>query len=238
MSRVTTSPSVGSQPGEGAKGADDRGQGSSQAEGSGTFGAPAASASHSCILFVRDLAPLSLEFVLTPCQPLRSPAGVTQSTLGELTGEEGDRCAQSHPPRQLPSAHEQSSQRVPFLAIRNPLSTHLHSLPSVLRSAVAASELGAAARDGDVAKVRLLVASGADCSVAGAQPRTARTPSLPCMQLRTRVLNSLLTARWRFMRADESGMTPLMWAVDRGQTEAAAALLDSGADANATDEDG
>lgn len=100
------------------------------------------------------------------------------------------------------------------------------------------SELGAAARDGDIARMQQLVASGADSSVVGAQggahlPAACWPP--PALRSRAPAPDAASHAP---SPADESGMTPLMWAVDRGQTEAAAALLDAGVNADATDPDG
>lgn len=49
-----------------------------------------------------------------------------------------------------------------------------------LCSAAAASELGAAARDGNIAVMRTLLASGADCDVVGAYVRQVGRFPLTC----------------------------------------------------------
>lgn len=97
-------------------------------------------------------------------------------------------------------------------------------------------ELRTAAAQGNDARLRELLAQGANRHAADADDRTALFHA--AMQARSATVGILLKRETLTDPRDAQGYTPLLHAVQRGHREVADALLQVGADSNAVGEDG
>lgn len=93
-----------------------------------------------------------------------------------------------------------------------------------------------AAREGEAAAVRLLLAHGADVNRQG---RSGETPLSEAARLgRIVIVEALLAGGADANLAMKTGMTPLLWAVRERHVDVIRALLKAGADPKAKDNDG